>query len=65
MLSKILEIGIAIRKSLPEEQHNLDMVATNFSEKGQNGQHGRGCGTSGSQPWSSAAPATASAAPVS
>jgi hypothetical protein len=53
------------RKSLPKEKHTPDMVATTFSEKGQSGQHGRGRGTSSGQPWSSIAPATAPAAPVS
>jgi hypothetical protein len=53
------------RKSPPEEHHNSDMVATTFSEKGQNGQCGRGHGTSDSQPRSSIAPATAPAAAVS
>jgi hypothetical protein len=41
------------------------MVATTFSKKGKSGQRGWVRGTSASHPWSSTAPATAPAAPVS
>jgi hypothetical protein len=53
------------RKSPPEEHHTPDMVVSTFSEKRQSGQHGRGRGTSSSQPRSSIAPAMVPAAPVS
>jgi hypothetical protein len=53
------------RKNPPEEQQTLDMVATTFFDKGQNGQQGRGRGTSSGQPQSSAAPAIVPSAPVS
>jgi hypothetical protein len=53
------------RKSPPEEQHTPDMVKSTFSEKGQSGQRGRGCGTSSGQPRSSTAPATVPPAPIS
>jgi hypothetical protein len=52
-------------KNPPEEQQTPDMVATTFADKGQNSQHGRGCGTSSGQPWSSTAPASAPSAPMS
>jgi hypothetical protein len=53
------------RKSPPEEQHTSDMVATTFSERGQGGQHGRGCSSSSGQLRSPIAPTTMPAAPVS
>jgi hypothetical protein len=53
------------RKNPPEEQQTLDMVATTFADKGQSSQRGRGRGSSGGQPWSSTAPASAPSAPVS
>jgi hypothetical protein len=53
------------RKNPPEEQQTTDMVATTFDDKGQSSQRGRGRGSSGGQPRSSTAPASASSAPVS
>jgi hypothetical protein len=37
-------------KNPPEEQQTLDMVATTFSDKGQNSQRGRAQGSSSGQP---------------
>jgi hypothetical protein len=53
------------RKNLPKEQQTPDMVATNFSDKGQSSQCGQGHGSSSSQPQSSTASAMAPSAPVS
>jgi hypothetical protein len=52
-------------KNLPEEQQAPDMVATTFTDKGQSSQRGRGRGTSGDQPRSSATPTLAPSVPVS
>jgi hypothetical protein len=53
------------RKNPPEEPQAPGMVATTFADRSQSIQHGRGCGSSGGQPQSSATPASAPSAPVS
>jgi hypothetical protein len=53
------------RRNPPEEQQTPDRVATTFADKGQSSQRGKGRGTSGGQPRSSTAPASAPSAPVS
>jgi hypothetical protein len=53
------------RKNPPDEQQTPDMVATTFTDKGQNSQRDRGRSTSSGQPRSSIAPASVPSAPVS